>query len=273
MKENVYYVYMYYFKSTGEVFYIGKGKNDRYKSMVHRNNLFLNILNKYKDDVCVKFYKEDMIEQDALDLERKLINEFWNKGECRANFHEGGCGGNTGMYDSIERSRKISEFAKKRTGNKNPMWGKTHTAEVRKKISEINKGKKMPDSLKEKLIIANTGRKKSEYELEVCRRNGMLGAIKMKEHGDSYKKMMESLCKYKYEVYLDGKKIFECLGHTELEKYCNKELKISRTIMWNIIHTHNWRPKFKRHMHLQTLDIIRIDRSVSTNGDECNHVE
>lgn len=43
--------------------------------------------------------------------------------------------------------------------------------------------------------------------------------------------------------------------------------------MLNIIHNHNWKPKFKRHMHLQTLDIICIDRSVSTNGDECNHVE
>lgn len=36
---NVYYVYMYYLKSTGEVFYVGKGKNDRYKSMVHRNTI------------------------------------------------------------------------------------------------------------------------------------------------------------------------------------------------------------------------------------------
>lgn len=273
MEEKVYYVYMYYFKSTGEVFYIGKGKNYRYKSMVHRNQLFLNILNKYSDDVDVKFYKTNLTEKESLKLERKLIYEFWNKGECRANFHEGGCGGNTGNYDSPERHRKLSEFGKTRTGKNNPMWGKTHTHEVKKFLSEINKGKKLSEEHKEKLIIANTGRKKSEHELEVCRRNFQIGARKMKEHSTSYEKMMESLCEFKYEVYLNDKKQYECLGHSALEKYCNDVLKISRTIMWNIIKTHNWKPKFKKHMHLKTLDIVRIDRSVSTNPDECKGVE
>lgn len=271
--DNVYYVYMYCFKSTREVFYIGKGKNDRYKSMVHRNDYFLNILKRYPDDVCVKFYDENLSEKDALDLERKLIKEFWERGECKANFHEGGCGGNTGKYDSIERSKKLSDFGKTRTGEKNPMWGKAHTPEVRKRLSELNKGKKMPEETRLKLIKANTGRKKSEYELEVCRRNGLSGAQKMKEHAEAYHKMMESLCRYKYEVYLNGEKQYECLGHTELEKYCNDVLKISRTIMWNVVHTHNWKPKFNRHKHLETLDIIQIDRSVSTNPDECKGVE
>ena len=74
---NVYYVYMYYLKSTGEVFYVGKGKNDRYKSMVHRNELFLNILNKYKDDVDVKFYKEHLSQDESFELEKQLIKEYW----------------------------------------------------------------------------------------------------------------------------------------------------------------------------------------------------
>ena len=43
--------------------------------------------------------------------------------------------------------------------------------------------------------------------------------------------------------------------------------------MWNIVRTHNWKPKFNKHKHLETLDIIRIDRSVSTNPDECRGVE
>ena len=269
---NVYYVYMYYLKSTGEVFYVGKGKNDRYKSMVHRNALFLNILNKHKDDVDVKFYKEHLSEDESFEIEKQLIKEYWDKGECRANFHEGGNGGNTGNYTSPERSRKLSEFAKTRVGEKNPMWGKTHTPEVRKLLSEINKGKPMLQHVKEKLIAANTGRKKSEYEIEVCRRNGLIGAQKMKSHGETYRKMMESLCQYKYVVYLNGEKQFECLGHTELEKYCNEHLKMSRTIMWQVVHKTGWKPKFNKHKHLETLEIIRIDRSVSTNRDECSDV-
>ena len=78
MEERVYYVYMYYFKSTGKVFYIGKGKNDRYKSMVHRNKLFLNILNKYSYDVGVKFYKTGLTENESLELEKQLILEELN---------------------------------------------------------------------------------------------------------------------------------------------------------------------------------------------------
>ena len=149
---------------------------------------------------------------------------------------------------------------------------KTHTPEVRKLLSEINKGKQMPQHVKEKLIAANTGRKKSEYEIEVCRINGLIGAQKMKSHGDAYRKMMESLCQYKYVVYLNGEKQFECLGHTELEKYCNEHLKMSRTIMWQVVRKTGWKPKFNRHKHLETLEIIRIDRSVSTNRDECSDV-
>ena len=67
-------------------------------------------------------------------------------------------------------------------------------------------------------------------------------------------------------------KQFECLGHTELEKYCNEHLKISRTIMWQVVHKTGWKPKFNRHKHLETLEIIRIDRSLSTNRDECSDV-
>ena len=92
-------------------------------------------------DKWEEFYKTNLTEKESLELERKLIYEFWDKGECRANFHEGGCGGNTGMYDSPERSRKLSEYGKKRVGDKNIMWGKTHTPESRKRISEANKGK------------------------------------------------------------------------------------------------------------------------------------
>lgn len=139
-------------------------------------------------------------------------------------------------------------------------------------MKQIKEKKLSPEHI-QKLIKANTGRVKSEYELEICKNNISVTAQEMKNHTGSYHKMMDSLCPYKYEVYLNGKKQYECLGKKELENYCNTELKISRTIMWNIVRTHNWKPKFNKHKHLETLDIIRIDRSVSTNPDECRGVE
>lgn len=50
--EQCYYVYRYYFKSTNITFYIGKGKNNRYKDIIHsRNDYFKNTIKLYKDDV------------------------------------------------------------------------------------------------------------------------------------------------------------------------------------------------------------------------------
>ena len=163
----IYYVYAWYYVGTGEIFYIGKGKNDRYKERkIHRNRYFVNILNKYGDEVDVKILENGLTEENALLREKLLINQYWEAGQCKANLHEGGCGGNTGNYDSVERSRKLSESAKKRTGPKNSMYGRTHSAEARLKMRLANIGRHLSEAHRQKLRIANTGRIKTESELK-----------------------------------------------------------------------------------------------------------
>lgn len=54
--ENNFYVYIWFLKETNEVFYVGKGKNNRYKSLSSRNSYFLNIIHKY--DVVDKIILE-----------------------------------------------------------------------------------------------------------------------------------------------------------------------------------------------------------------------
>ena len=55
--------------------------------------------------------------------------------------------GMSGKTHSEEARRKMSEAAKRRTGEKASMWGKTHSEEVRKKMSDFRKtctGEKNP---------------------------------------------------------------------------------------------------------------------------------
>ncbi len=56
-------------------------------------------------------------------------NPPWNKGK-------------TGVY-SIKTLKKMSDAAKKRTGEKSPMYGKNHSNETKRKISISKKGKKI----------------------------------------------------------------------------------------------------------------------------------
>lgn len=256
--EKEYYIYMWYYKNSGEVFYIGKGKNNRYKKLKQsRNEYFKNIINKEKDNVDVKFYKTKLLEKEALDLERQLIHEYWDKGQCKANFHEGGSGGNTGKYSDPERSRKLSESAKKRIGAKNPMYGKHHSEETKAKLRKINLGKKLSEEHKQALIKANIGRKKTPAEIERIR-NLNLGK-KMKP--EVKQKMIESLCPFEYKIYLNNELKYTCLGHTALWKYCKEEFNISKTIIEKVIKK-EWKPTFNKHKWLETLRIEKIERCI-----------
>ena len=144
--ENKFYIYAWFYKDTNEVFYIGKGCNKRWIDVVnHRNQYFKNIIKKEKDNIDVKKLKENLFEQEAYILERQLIQEYWQKGECKANFHEGGCGGNTGKYDDPERSRKLSIAASKRTSERNSMYGKHHSEKTKKILHDKNIGKKISE--------------------------------------------------------------------------------------------------------------------------------
>ena len=52
------------------------------------------------------------------------------------------------IWNNKERNRKLSESAKKRTGSKNPFYGKKHTKKALKKIGEGSKNKFTPKYIK-----------------------------------------------------------------------------------------------------------------------------
>lgn len=252
---KIYYVYKWFFKDTGEIFHIGKGYKNRYKDTHnHRNGFFKNIVNKYKDNVDSAIMFDNMYEAEALALERKLIKEYKAIGWCKTNLHEGGCGGNTGNYDNPERSRKISEFAKTRVGNKNPMFGHKHTKEAKEIMSKVNIGRKLSKENLEKLKAANTGRIKTKEEIEKLR-NAQKGIPKPQ---DQYAKMMYSLNKNYFLVYYKDQIVYATISSNKLTSFSKKYLKISVAILSKIL-LGNYKPKFNRNMWLSD---IRIEKHI-----------
>ena len=259
-EQKEFYVYRWYYKDTNVTFHIGKGKGQRYKEKIKsRNQYFKNIINKEQNNVTSEILFNNLTEQEAWNLEKQLIKKYKAKGECVTNFHEGGCGRNTGNYNNPERSKKISEAAKKRIGILNPMYGKHHTEATKQKLREANLGKKLTPEHKMKLIQANTGRKKTLQELEKLRQANLGKINKMTEEGK--KNMMNKICPYEYQIFLQNKLLYTCLGHTELWNYCKKEFNISRTIIEKII-KNEWKPTFNKHKWLETLQILKIERCI-----------
>lgn len=265
---NRFYVYAYYLKSTGEIFHIGKGTKNRYKDKkTHRNQYFLNMINKYKDDVYVKILQNNLTEQEAWNLERELINYYKSIGQCKTNFHEGGCGGNTGNYDNLERSKKLSDFAKTRVGELNPNFGNKWTQEQKNAASERTKKwwSEHPE-WHEKMSQIHAGKipwnKGATIETDSRIKSWNKGQ-KMKT--ESYKKMMDKDCPFLYRVFLNDEQIFENISSKKLEEFCSQELGISRTIIDKVI-KNTWKPTFERHKHLKTLRIEKIDRKCIDQG-------
>ena len=278
-QERIYYIYAWYYVDTGEIFYIGKGKGNRYlEKSASRNKYFKNIVN--SSNVKVKLLHTDLTNDESLKLEKELIKFYWDRGECKANFHEGGLGGYTGNYNNPERSKKLSDFAKTRVGVKNPNYGNKWSLEQRQQLSLKNKGvcHITPEHLA-KLIQINTGRVVSQETREKLSKINR--GKKMNPH--SVHKSVVSHIKEKYQVFNEGVLIFETFTKSKLKEFLKSTFNISRTIVDKLL-TKTYKPTFEKHKCLNNIivEITPINESersmlynqgVSTNPDECKGVE
>lgn len=110
-------MYEWYDIDTGEVFYVGKGTGRRKGVISNRNRYFKRYYEKHN---CSVRLVEDEIENEeyAYELEAELICLYKSNGECFANITDGW--ENPPVY----------------FGEQNGMYGKHHTEETKKKISE-----------------------------------------------------------------------------------------------------------------------------------------
>ena len=172
INKNIYYIYIWRIKETGEIFYIGKGSGNRYRSMKDRNEYLKNIRKKHECEV--EIIHKNLEEEVAYDLELKLGLELKEKGLARACYVLG----KTDKFISNEMKRKISKSVK---GNPNNYWkGKKFSEEHKEKLrlaklgtkqplsqklkrSETLKGHKVSEKTREKLSISKLGEKNPMY--------------------------------------------------------------------------------------------------------------
>lgn len=148
-------------------FYVGKGNASRVSNL-HRNRYHSSISLKY--GIKREIVLETLDEQEAFDLERKLIIEhntfIGNESAWGANFTRGG-EGTSGMKHTDKSKRKNSESNRLAcSGEKNGMFGKHHSEETRQKIANNQRGWKHTDDAKKAISQASSlrqfGRKLSE---------------------------------------------------------------------------------------------------------------
>lgn len=121
----MYYVYEWYVVNTNEIFYVGKGCNNRYKCHSDRNDVFNQY---YNNNECksriVKYFDSEV---DAFQFEREYIEKLKALGMCSANLHVGGAGGSGELWtEELRKSYSENNVMKrpeqrKRMSISNPM--------------------------------------------------------------------------------------------------------------------------------------------------------
>ena len=111
-EEKRYYVYEWYVKNTGEVFYVGKGTNKRYLTRKRENKYFMKMLNSH--DCESRIVKNNLTEKEAFDLEIELIAKYRKTDFRLTNIQDGGENPpkTAGTKKSDESKRKMSKSMK-----------------------------------------------------------------------------------------------------------------------------------------------------------------
>lgn len=175
------YLYRHIRLDTNEVFYIGVGglsKDDSSHTRAYAKNRSNRIWKSIiaKTDYKVEILLDNISAQDALDKEEILI-KFYGRKDLKAgslaNLTNGG-EKNKGWKAPVEFSLNQSNRVK---GEKNPMYGRTHTEEAREKIRQSRKRQPVNMDIINMLAEINRGRKRPEKTKALMRQNAKRVAV------------------------------------------------------------------------------------------------
>jgi hypothetical protein len=157
----MYYTYGHYRADSNKLFYIGKGKGNRAYEKDSRSGYWKNIVNKH--GYSIEIFAKWPSEKEAFTHEKFLIECFRDLTEL-CNFTNGG-EGCSGYVWSEEQKAKIK-------GRTPTNFGKKASEETRKKIGDVQRGKKRGPQKKEhseKISLANKGKEKTPEQAERLR--------------------------------------------------------------------------------------------------------
>lgn len=192
-------MYVWYKKETKEVFYVGKGTKKRKDELHNRSKYFMNIYNKYE---CKnKILEGNLTNEESLEKEKEYIAYYWGIGQAQCNFTNGGTGFSEGKLNPVHKRVNSPDYVNPFSlmtfkGKDNPFYGKKHTEETKKKISESRKGKG-----------GQTGKLNPMYGTDRSGKNNPMYGKKGLKHPNS---------NGYYIKYLDGKE--EVLTYKQCEK-------------------------------------------------------
>lgn len=185
------YVYRHIRLDKNEPFYIGIGSDIDYKrafSKHSRNKYWNRIVNvsEYEVEIIMDDLSKDEAKQKEIEF-IALYGKKINKNGSLTNISDGG-EGNAGGKHTEEAKRKIAE-ANKLKDYSNFDRSFTKTKEYKEKISLINKGRKMPDSMRQKTSermknrIMTEDQKQKLRELRLGTKMSKETRLKMKQAG------------------------------------------------------------------------------------------
>ena len=196
-------------KPNGSIFYIGKGVGDRAWQKDNRNPHWHRTVDKYgyKVEVLAKWDKEE----DAFEHEKFLIYCFKDMGIKLVNLTNGG-EGSAGYRWTNEQKANFDI-----SGDKNPMFGKTHSMETKKKIADKAKGRSVTEQAKAKISAKLKNRVFSESHIEKMRLAGKGNKNGIGNKGNRKK------CKIDGVIYDSTQLASNALGITAnaVQKRCN----------------------------------------------------
>ena len=204
---KTFYTYLHC-KPDGSIFYVGKGMGDRATSKENRNRYWKRTVNKYGYEVKIIAYWET--ENEAFEHEKQLISEYKALGIKLVNLTNGGEG--SAGYRWTDEQKANFDMC----GSNNGMFGKKHSDETKRKLSEKAKARKLSDETKAKLSKAMKNRVFSESHLEKLKISGLGNKNGLGNKGNAKKCKINGII---YESTKQAAKIFG-LAPSSIQRRC-----------------------------------------------------